>query len=139
MAYVFVGLGGLLGAICRYQAGLWLTPGHAASGPLTSLLAGFPVATLVVNVTGSFAIGLLACWFASLGEVSEVALTVNLRLLFITGFLGAFTTFSTFSLDTLMLVQAGHLFRAGLNAGLNLLACLLAVAVGWWLATRLLA
>jgi len=136
MAYVFVGLGGLLGAICRYQTGLWLTPGQSANGALASVLAGFPVSTLLVNVTGSFAIGLLACWFAS---ANEVALTVNLRLLFITGFLGAFTTFSTFSLDTLSLIQAGHLFRAGLNACLNLFACLLAVAIGWWLASRAIA
>lgn len=135
MAYVFVGLGGFLGAICRYQVGLWLTPGHYTNAALSSLLSGFPVSTLVVNVSGSFAIGLLACWFAN---ASEVALTVNLRLLFITGFLGAFTTFSTFSLDTLSLIQAGHLIRAGLNACLNLFACLLAVAVAWMLANRLL-
>jgi len=135
MAYVFVGLGGLLGAICRYQVGLWLSPGQSTSTALASVLTGFPVSTLVVNVTGSFAIGLLACWFAS---TSEVVSTMNLRLLFITGFLGAFTTFSTFSLDTLLLVQAGHWLRAGLNAGLNLFACLMAVALGWQLATRLL-
>jgi len=134
MSYVFVGLGGLLGAICRYQVGLWLSPGQHANATLATVLAGFPVSTLVVNVTGSFAIGLLAYWFAS---ANEVVVTVNLKLLFITGFLGAFTTFSTFSLDTLLLVQAGQWFRAGLNACLNLFACLIAVALGWLLAMRL--
>ena len=102
-----VALGGAVGAVLRWGAGLALP---------------FPYGTLAVNVAGALAIGIL--W---------VGLAQRLHPLLITGVLGGFTTFSAFSLDTLRLVEAGRIGAAGLyvlgSVGLSLLAC----AAGLWL------
>ncbi|KKL00208.1 fluoride efflux transporter CrcB [Rheinheimera mesophila] len=109
-AYLAVAIGGAIGACCRF--GL---------GELILHLCGksFPFATLLVNILGSFVLGLLYGLF--LAE----HLTVNpWKTLIGVGFLGAFTTFSTFSLDTVLLLQQGELVKAGLNVVLNVLICL---------------
>ena len=98
-----VALGGALGAVLRYQTGgavaRWLGPSAAAA---------FPWATLAVNVTGSFAMGLLAGWLAR-HDGAE-----GWRLLLGVGLLGGFTTFSTFSLDAALLWEGN---RPGAAAG----------------------
>ena len=124
MQWLWVGLGGFLGASARY--------GVARALLGSSYSQGFPIATLLVNVMGSFMIGLLA--FSLLSRPAEYA---GFRLFMLTGFLGAFTTFSSFSLETLQLVQAGEWQRALLNAVANLLLCLGAVTLGYLLAREL--
>ncbi|MFB6347055.1 MAG: fluoride efflux transporter CrcB, partial [bacterium] len=88
---LFVGLGGFLGATARYLISGW-------AQELTS--SSFPLGTLVVNVAGSFFLAFLAILAFESGH-----LPVNLRLFFLTGLLGAFTTYSTFSYETLQLMR----------------------------------
>ena len=80
-----IALGGALGAISRYGVNL---------GTVKLLGHGFPYGTMIANISGSFAMGLLIALFAQYWQPSE-----TMRLFLITGFLGAFTTFSTFSID----------------------------------------
>ena len=98
-----VGIGGFFGAISRYLIATWIQK-------LSSSF--FPIGTLSVNVIGSFLIGFLYLYFSH---------TINptLKAMLITGFLGALTTFSTFSLETLLLLQEGLYLKAGLNILLN--------------------
>jgi CrcB protein len=88
---LLVALGGALGSVCRYLVGQWSL---RLFGP------AFPWGTLIVNVSGSFAIGLIAELIARRLDASP-----EMRLLLITGFLGGFTTFSAFSLDVISLVE----------------------------------
>jgi len=119
MSWLLVAIGGALGAVSRYGVSRVLL-----------VYPGFPFATLVVNVVGSLFIGYLT---ALLFERSGAD---DLRLLLITGFLGAFTTFSAFSLETLLLYQQGEIVRAILNVTLNLVLCLVAVSGGFILARQ---
>lgn len=92
MLHMFlVALGGAVGSVCRYLVGQWSL---RLFGP------AFPWGTLVVNVAGSFAIGLLVELIAR-----RLNASTEMRLLIITGFLGGFTTFSAFSLDVISLVE----------------------------------
>lgn len=109
-------LGGSLGALLRFLV---------ANGVYQWLGRAFPYGTLVVNVIGSFFIGLLTFYF-----MEKELLTSALSRGLIVGLLGAFTTFSTFSLDTYDLIQQGRLLGALLNAGLNVGLCVLAVWAG---------
>ena len=99
-AVFWVAVGGAMGAVARYGVGLLLGPssGHEPAGPVH-----FPWATLCVNVLGCAAIGALL----GVGGAREW-LTSPMRLLWVTGFLGAFTTFSTFGYETLRLVDRGQ-------------------------------
>jgi CrcB protein len=102
-----VGAGGFLGSVLRY----WV------SGAVYTLAAAprFPWGTLVVNVVGCFAIGLLGGLADSRG-----ILTASARLFLLIGLLGGFTTFSTFGYETLALLREQAVARAFLNAGLQL-------------------
>jgi len=108
-------LGGAAGALLRY----WVSSG-------IYLLFGrdFPYGTLSVNVLGSFLMGILSVLL--LQKIPNETLTA----LLLVGFLGAFTTFSTFSLDNLNLLQQGEFFKAGLNMFLNVSICLGAIYAG---------
>jgi fluoride exporter len=119
MAYLWVALGGALGSMARYGSS-----GLAARW----LGAGFPWGTLFVNVAGSFAIGLLA---ALVGADGRPLLTNDARAFVIVGVLGGFTTFSSFSLETLNLARNGQLGAAGANVALSLIVCLVAVWLGF--------
>jgi len=119
MAIVWVALGGACGATLRYLVVKFLSAG-----------ALFPVGTLVANVSGSFLIGLLAGSF-----FLDPKMSLGPKLFFQTGLLGAFTTFSAFSLETMQLWQAGHLKSAVMNILLNVSLCLLAVILGMALGT----
>ncbi len=105
MVLLYIGLGGFLGAISRFLIA-------GAVQKLTG--AFFPVGTLSVNVLGSFIIGFAALWF-------EQIVAPEYRALFITGFLGALTTFSTFSYETTMLIEQNAWMRAFANIALNVL------------------
>ncbi|NPA95514.1 MAG: fluoride efflux transporter CrcB [Thermodesulfobacteria bacterium] len=114
MDLLFIGLGGFVGAISRYLA---------ASFVHRFLNVGFPYGTLFVNVTGSF----FLCFFLPLSlEVYQIP--ASLRAAITVGFCGAFTTFSTFSFETLSLLQDGYHSAAFFNVFGNLFLCLFA---GW--------
>ena len=115
-----IALGGGAGAVLRYQAGRALT---ALLGPAT--VAAFPWATLVVNVVGSFAMGLLAGWLARHGSASE-----TWRLLVGVGLLGGFTTFSAFSLELMLLIERGQGATALAYALISVLAAMTALYIG---------
>ncbi len=101
---LYIGLGGFLGAISRFLI----------AGGVQKLFGGFfPVGTLSVNLIGSFIIGIAALWF-------EQIVAPEYRAFFITGFLGALTTFSTFSYETTMLIEQSAYMKAFLNMALNL-------------------
>jgi CrcB protein len=109
---LFVGLGGSLGAIGRYLIGLWLAPPGVPSG--------FPTATFVVNILGSLFLGVLSRLASETTWISD-----DLRGLLMIGFLGAFTTFSTFSSESFNLMAEG---RLGLLAGYLLASLSLGIA-----------
>jgi len=100
---IAVGIGGFFGAISRFLIATYVQK-------LSSLF--FPVGTLAVNVLGSFLIGFLYLYF-------EQTINPISKALLVTGFLGALTTFSTFSLETFLLLQDGLYFKALLNILLN--------------------
>jgi CrcB protein len=125
MVYVWVALGGAVGSVARYACSL----GAARFAGL-----GFPWGTLFVNVTGSFAIGVLAALVATDGRP---LLGTDARALLMAGVLGGFTTFSSFSLETLALARGGALGAAALNVVLSLVLCLAGVSLGFALAGSL--
>jgi CrcB protein len=118
LTYFWVMLGGALGTGARF----W------ASGLVAEHLGEtFPLGTLFVNVTGSFIIG----FFAAIADPAGPFLVSPRARQFVTiGILGGYTTFSSFSLQTLELARAGDWFRAGLNSILSLVCCLVAVWLG---------
>lgn len=99
---LLVMLGGSLGALCRYSVSLLA---------VRLLGAGFPWGTLTVNLSGCFLIGLAFAW----GERGLALMQPSLRLFFITGYLGALTTFSTFGLETTAALREGRHLKAGAN------------------------
>ena len=120
MSYLLVFLGGGLGAALRHGVN---RAAFAALGP------GSPWATLLVNVIGSLAMGMLAGWFLGRGLNDHPA-----RMFLATGLLGGFTTFSAFSHDAVMLWQRGdHALAAGYVAG-SVTASILALLLGLALA-----
>ena len=114
---ILVGVGGFIGAALRY-----LITGYVQN--LTQSVA-FPYGTLVVNITGCFLIGI----FSQLAE-SHSILTAEMRLLLMVGILGSFTTYSTFSSETMNLLQDQRLFFALINIGTHIILGLSAVLVG---------
>ena len=122
--YLALALGGALGAIARY----WMSSGLNQSGQMA-----FPLGTLSVNVLGSFFIGGLYIYLSERPELSEAY-----RHLLITGFLGALTTFSTFSLETLLLIEQGHYNTALFNVLSSVILCLGSAYLGISLAKSFL-
>lgn len=107
---LFVGIGGFIGSVCRYLIGLIpLSPSN-----------GFPVKTLVINVAGAFAIGLIAAAAAKNADISP-----RIVLLLKTGICGGFTTFSTFALEISDMIRGGSWAAA---AAYMLLSLILGVA-----------
>ena len=115
--FLLVAIGGAMGASMRYGVGLAFTEHGGVSGAW---------ATLFVNVVGSFILGLLMGWFTS----REIALENTLWLLFGVGMMGAFTTFSAFSRDTIHMFMTGELMKGLVFAGLNMVGALAAFAAG---------
>jgi len=112
---ISIAIGGALGALCRYG----MTMG------ISSLIGrGFPYGTLVVNILGSFLMGA-----AYVIMVEEINVNPEWRVGITIGLLGAFTTFSTFSIETLNLLESGDVFKASLNILLSISFCML----GCWL------
>ncbi len=115
---LYVALGGALGSVARF----WLSIAIA-----TRYESTFPYGTLLVNVVGSFVIGVLAA--LSLPE-GRFLLSPPARVFFMIGVCGGFTTFSSFSLQTYALALEGEWLRAAANTVLSVLLCLAAVALG---------
>ncbi len=115
-----IALGGAVGAILRYLASLGI---HGLAG------TGFPYGTLLVNVLGSFLIGVLYVVI-----IEAPAGFTHYRAPLMVGLLGAFTTFSAFSLETVHLLEGGEVVKAGLNVLLNVVVCLAACWGGLTLA-----
>lgn len=123
MQIVAIAGGGAVGALMRFWVAGWV---YGLLG------RGFPWGTLVVNVSGSLVMGLL---YVLLVERMNVA--PEWRALLLVGFLGAFTTFSTFSLETLNLIEDGQLLRAMMNVLLSVVLCIAAAWVGMVLGRQL--
>ncbi|HUZ14100.1 MAG TPA: fluoride efflux transporter CrcB [Caulobacteraceae bacterium] len=112
-SYLWVGLGGALGSMARFGC--------------SSLIANW-LGTLVINVAGSFVIG----FFATLtGPDGRFLVGLDARQFVMIGLCGGYTTFSSFSLQTLTLAQDGEFFRAGVNVAGSVVLCLLAVWLGY--------
>lgn len=123
MHWFAVAIGGALGSMARYALSAWIFDVSSHK---------FPYATLTVNVIGSFVMGIL---FVII--VEKAALPAEMRSLLMIGFLGAFTTFSAFSLDALGLWQNGHVFLSLVYMLATVVLCLVAMSSAIWL-TRLL-
>ena len=113
---MLIAIGGAFGAVFRYGASL---------GVYSLLGRGFPYGTLFVNVTGSLLMGILSILFLERYNIDP-----EWRAAILVGLLGSFTTFSTFSMETLALLEQGDITRASLNIVLSIVVCLLAVWVG---------
>lgn len=120
--YLTIGSAGFLGATLRYfvstTCGRWFG-------------TNFPVGTFLINVTGSFFLG----WFlTAIGQ--RIIVSDTTRLAVAVGFVGAYTTFSTFAFESNSLLQDGSLLKAAVNMFGSLLSGLIAVRLGIWLASR---
>lgn len=111
-----IALGGAAGAVARYGVNV---------GSVALLGHGFPYGTLIVNVVGSFLMGLVIAKFAQLQDISN-----DIRSLVATGFLGAFTTFSAFSLDFVTLWERGDAMQAFLYAIMSVVFSITALFLG---------
>jgi CrcB protein len=121
--YGYIAAGNVMGGVARYLLSL-----------LIQLVPGFPWATLFVNVTGSFVIG----FYGTLsGPDGRLFASVRQRQFVMTGFCGGYTTFSTFSLETFRLMEGGMVQIAFLNIAVSIVTWLVAVWLGYVLASRL--
>lgn len=116
MIWLYVALGGSIGAVMRFASVRMV---HSVFG------YGFPYGTLVVNVLGSFLIGVLSIWLLLKAQMPE-----EQRAFMQVGVLGAFTTFSSFSLETLHLVQQGDVLKAVVSVFGNVGLCVMFVWLG---------
>jgi fluoride exporter len=114
---IVIALGGAFGAVIRFLI---------SSGMYQWLGRAFPYGTLVVNVGGSFLMGLLTEALI----LQRVSIGIEYRAAILVGFIGALTTFSTFSIETFYLLEQGNIAKALLNIALSVIACLLAVWLG---------
>jgi CrcB protein len=116
MNVLVIGIGGFVGAVARYGMAVWIGQRWGRS---------FPLGTFVINVSGSFLIGLLMTLMAE--RFTE---NPQWRLLLVVGFLGAYTTFSTFEYETGALLKDGEWLFAGLNVVLSVIVGFAALKLG---------
>lgn len=115
-AFAAVGLGAALGAWARWGLGTWLNP----------LIPNLPLGTLTANVGGGLLVGIAVAFFSANSHLSP-----EWRLACITGFLGALTTFSTFSAESVQLLEQGKYLAAGLHSSAHLFGAILATLLGF--------
>jgi CrcB protein len=124
LEFLSICLGGAIGTGARYLLSVWV---------MKSWVTVFPYATLTVNLIGSFCLALLIAAFAGTQSVPPAV-----RLMLTVGLLGGFTTFSSFSCETMLCFQQGHVWTAALNVAASiggcLVACVLGQMTGRWLA-----
>ena len=118
-----IAAGGSIGAVMRYLV---------STGVYNYLGRGFPYGTLAVNVLGSLLMGLLYELF-----LQRLSVSPEVRAVLLVGFLGAFTTFSTFSIETITLIEQGDLFKAVVNMLASVILCVVAAWLGLQLARQL--
>jgi CrcB protein len=118
LAVIAICMGACVGALARWQLGLWLNPSSPQEGI-------FPWGTLAANLMGGYLIGLCVGTFQNMPQLEP-----EWRLLCITGFLGALTTFSTFSIEVVGMLQQGRLALALSTAGIHLLGSLVLTYLG---------
>jgi CrcB protein len=116
-SFAAVGVGAMFGAWLRWGLGVWLNP----------LTPSLPVGTLTANLAGGYLIGLAVGWFGA-----NPHLSVEWRLLIVTGFLGALTTFSTFSAEAVALLQRNDWGAAVLHSAAHLLGSIAMTMAGIW-------
>ena len=115
LKYIAIGVGGFLGAIARYALGVYIGSRYGVR---------FPLGTFVINVSGSFLLGLI------LALLARTTASAYWRYLIPIGFIGAYTTFSTFEYETLRAIQDGQVMTGLLNVGLSLVLGFIAVWAG---------
>lgn len=115
LKYLVIGLGGFAGAITRYVVGSYIGERYGVR---------FPYGTFVINMTGSFLVGFVVAW------LSQTTASTYWRYLIPIGFIGAYTTFSTFEYETLRALQDGQITVGLLNVVLSVVLGLVAVWVG---------
>ena len=120
LSYLWIGLGGAIGSIARAALALAVA---RITGPQ------FPWGTILINVVGSFVIGFFGVLTANDGRFPA---PLDVRAFVMVGICGGFTTFSSFSLQTLELARDGRMAQALGNIGLSVVLCLLAVAGGYY-------
>ena len=113
---ISVGIGGFCGAVSRFLITGWV---HNVTG------SSMPYGTLAVNVGGSFILAFMLQFFIAYPGISP-----HLKSAITIGFLGAFTTFSTFTVDTLHFMEHGNYSKVLLNIALNVIICLIAAGMG---------
>jgi len=126
LAYLWVAIGGALGSMARYGIGNLI---------LEKSRSVFPWHTLIINVTGSFVIGILGALTIPEGKMTPQSQVFTTQLL-ITGVCGGYTTFSSFSLQTLSLIRDGQWFYAAGNILLSVILCMVAVWIGYVLGDK---
>lgn len=119
MVYFVIGIGGILGANARYLVAAWAAERFGTA---------FPYGTFIINITGSFALGLFMAFLQDRAFIHP-----NYRLFFATGFCGAYTTFSTFTYESLRLWQDGSVLLAFLNMAGSIFVGMLGVFSGFLL------
>ncbi len=115
LKYIAIGVGGFLGAVSRYALGVYIGSRYGVR---------FPLGTFVINVSGSFLVGLI------LTLLARTTVSAYWRYLIPIGFIGAYTTFSTFEYETLRAIQDGQIMTGLLNVGLSLVLGFIAVWAG---------
>ncbi|AHF08926.1 MULTISPECIES: fluoride efflux transporter CrcB [Dehalobacter] len=115
-----VAMGGALGAVARYGLGIWIS---------NKWTHDFPLHTFLINITGAFLLGFLNTLF-----LDKLTLSPEMRLAMTVGFLGAFTTFSTFGYETIMLLKDGNILTAGIYTLVSIIIGFLGVFLGMGLA-----
>jgi CrcB protein len=123
MKILYLGVFGGMGCVARYLVSGWV---YALAGKT------LPYGTLAVNVAGSLLLGLVME-----GSLRSTLLSPDLRFGLTVGFLGGFTTFSTFSYETVRLLEEGSVVAAGANILLNISVCIVAALVGIYLARQM--
>jgi CrcB protein len=121
----YVALGSALGGVSRYLLGGWIQ---------TRTWTTFPIQTLLINLSGSFLLGFLQTY-----ALDTAAITPGIRAMLTIGFCGGYTTFSTFSFETVRMLEDGDWRRAGLYMGLSLVLCVIGAIAGVMLAREFIA
>jgi len=124
MNWLYVFIGGGLGSVCRYLTANWLNEIE---------FKDFPIGTLGVNLIGSFIIGFVICYLQFNNMLED-----KLKYLLVVGFLGGFTTFSSFALENFLLIERKAIKTSLLYISSSLFLGILLAYIGYWLMNRIL-